>query len=44
MDYNTKLILPYTDGAGGNDRSMKFRIVQKRYAVRVELEQHGSLG
>ena len=47
MDYNTKQIIPYYNNTNNNvdiDKETKWRIMRKRYAVRVEFEQHGSLG
>lgn len=45
MDYNCKQILSHeysTDHQ--HNSSIKQRILRKRYSIRVEFEQHGSLG
>ena len=43
MDYNCKQVLPYfsSESATSTDQ---WRLLRKRYAIRVEFEQSGSLG
>lgn len=43
MDYNCKQVLPYSSSESTTSTD-HWRLLRKRYAIRVEFEQSGSLG